>query len=130
MCEQADGASGPRRRVVSVRRHSAWKRLHPRRKRSGNGRQPIIERIFEYVRRGRPLTGLIQLVLSALMRSWFKSLVTQLSYMAAFRVEYSDDDPNSQLREAPIPKEEFARLPEDGAAGFGFIEARLTRLLA
>ncbi len=47
-----------------------------------------------------------------------------------FRVEYSDDDPNSRPHEVPISQEEFERLPEDGAAGFGFIEARLTRLLA
>ncbi len=47
-----------------------------------------------------------------------------------FRVAYSDDDPNSRPREVPISQEEFERLPEDGAAGFGFIEARLTRLLA
>jgi hypothetical protein len=46
-----------------------------------------------------------------------------------FRVEYSDDDPNSRPRETPISQEEFERLPEDGAAGFGFIEARLNRLL-
>lgn len=47
-----------------------------------------------------------------------------------WRVEYDDDDPNSRPREVPISPEECARLPEDGAAGFGFIEARLTRLLS
>jgi hypothetical protein len=44
-------------------------------------------------------------------------------------VEYADDDPNSRPREVEIPREEFERLPEDGLAGFGFIEARLSRLL-
>lgn len=39
-----------------------------------------------------------------------------------FRVEYSDDDPSSLPREVSISQEEFERLPEDGAAGFGFIE--------
>lgn len=47
-----------------------------------------------------------------------------------WRVEYDDDDPNSRPREVLISLEECERLPEDGAAGSGFIEARLTRLLA
>jgi hypothetical protein len=45
-----------------------------------------------------------------------------------FRVEYDDDDPSSRPSEVEIPRHEFDRLPEDGMAGFGFIEARLTRL--
>jgi hypothetical protein len=45
------------------------------------------------------------------------------------RVEYADDDPNSRPREVEVSREEFEHLPEDGMAGFGFIEARLTRLL-
>lgn len=47
-----------------------------------------------------------------------------------FRVEYPDDDPNGRPREVPISSEECDRLPEDGAAGFAFVEARLTRLLS
>lgn len=47
-----------------------------------------------------------------------------------FRVEYPDGDPNGRPREVPISSEECDHLPEDGAAGFGFIEARLTRLLS
>ena len=46
------------------------------------------------------------------------------------RVEYTDDDPNSRPTEVEISRDEFERLPEDGMAGFGFIEARLTRLLS
>jgi hypothetical protein len=46
------------------------------------------------------------------------------------RVEYADDDPSSRPREVQVTREEFERLPEDGLAGFAFIEARLTRLLA
>jgi len=46
------------------------------------------------------------------------------------RVEYADDDPNSRPREVEVPREEYQHLPEDGLAGFGFTEARLTRLLA
>jgi Immunity protein 26 len=46
------------------------------------------------------------------------------------RVEYADDDPNSRPREVEISRDEFEHLPEDGLAGFGFTEARLTRLLA
>jgi hypothetical protein len=46
-----------------------------------------------------------------------------------WRVEYDDDDPNSRPRETLISTEECERLPEDGAAGFGFVEARMTRLL-
>jgi hypothetical protein len=45
------------------------------------------------------------------------------------RVEYADDDPNSRPCEIEVSREEFERLPEDGLAGFGFIEARLTRVL-
>lgn len=45
------------------------------------------------------------------------------------RVEYADEDPNSRPREVEISREEFEHLPEDGLAGFGFTEARLTRLL-
>lgn len=46
------------------------------------------------------------------------------------RFEYADDDPNSRPDEVEISREEFEHLPEDGLAGFGFTEARLTRLLA
>lgn len=46
------------------------------------------------------------------------------------RVEYADDDPNSRPREVEITRHEFERLAEDGLAGFGFIETRLTRLLS
>lgn len=46
------------------------------------------------------------------------------------RVEYADDDPNSRPREVAVSREEFEHLPEDGLAGFGFTEARLTRLVA
>ena len=46
-----------------------------------------------------------------------------------FCVEYADDDPNSQPREREISQAEFAYLPEDGLAGFGFVETRLTTLL-
>lgn len=45
------------------------------------------------------------------------------------RVEYADDDPNSRPREVQVSREEFEHLPEDGLAGFGFVEARMTRLL-
>ena len=47
-----------------------------------------------------------------------------------FRVEYADDDPNSMPHEVEISAQECEQLPEDGAAGSGFIEARLSRLLA
>lgn len=46
------------------------------------------------------------------------------------RVEYDDDDPNSRPSETSVSREEFERLPEDGLAGFGFIETRLSRMLA
>lgn len=46
------------------------------------------------------------------------------------RVEYDDDDPNSRPREVEISRDEFEQVPQDGLAGFGFVEARLTRLLA
>ena len=47
-----------------------------------------------------------------------------------FRVEYADDDPNSQPRERQISQAEFEYLPKDGLAGFGYVESRLTTLLA
>lgn len=46
-----------------------------------------------------------------------------------WRVEYDDDDPNSRPHEVEVSPEECERLPEDGLAGFGFIEARLSRVL-
>ena len=46
-----------------------------------------------------------------------------------FRVEYPDDYPNGLPRESQIARDEFDHLPEDGLAGFGFVEARLTQLL-
>lgn len=46
-----------------------------------------------------------------------------------FRVEYADNDPNSLPREYLISQEEFQRLPEDGLAGFRFVEALLAQLL-
>ena len=46
------------------------------------------------------------------------------------RVEYSDDDPNSSPREIPVAAEECDRLPEDGAAGYRFVEAKLSTLVA
>jgi hypothetical protein len=46
-----------------------------------------------------------------------------------WRVEYSDDDPNDLASETAITAEEFERLPEDGLAGFRFVEERLSRLL-
>jgi hypothetical protein len=45
------------------------------------------------------------------------------------RVEYADDDPNGRPQETVISRAEFEHLPEDGLAGFGFTEARLSRLL-
>jgi hypothetical protein len=45
------------------------------------------------------------------------------------RVDYGDDDPNSSPRETAVSEEEFAQLAEDGLAGAGFVEKRLTRLL-
>ena len=46
-----------------------------------------------------------------------------------WRVEYDDDDLNSRPRETLVAREECDRLPEDGAAGSAFVEARMTRLL-
>jgi hypothetical protein len=46
------------------------------------------------------------------------------------RVEYPHDDPSGPPREVEISSDELAALPEDGLAGFGFVEVRLTRLLA
>ena len=46
------------------------------------------------------------------------------------RVEYSDDDPNSLSRSVDVEPEECDRLPEDGAAGYGFVEAKLSTLVA
>ena len=45
------------------------------------------------------------------------------------RVEYPDDDPNGTPRETRISEAELADLPEDGLAGAGFVEQRMTRLL-
>lgn len=45
------------------------------------------------------------------------------------RVEYSDDDPNSLLREVEVASSEFEQLAEDGLAGFEFMQERLSRLL-
>lgn len=45
------------------------------------------------------------------------------------RVEYDDDDPNSRPSETEVSPEELEHLPEDGLAGFGFIEKRLSRIL-
>lgn len=46
-----------------------------------------------------------------------------------FRVIYDDDDPAMLLREELASASEIANLPEDGLAGAGFVELRLTRLL-
>ena len=46
-----------------------------------------------------------------------------------FSVEYEDDDPNSHPQEREISREEYEYLPENGLAGSGFVEQRLTRLL-
>ncbi len=43
------------------------------------------------------------------------------------RVEYSDDDPNASPREVQISQAEFDDLPEDGLAGFEFIQKRLSQ---
>ena len=45
------------------------------------------------------------------------------------RVEYPDDEPNAIPRETRITEAQFADLPEDGLAGAGFVEIRMTRLL-
>lgn len=47
-----------------------------------------------------------------------------------FRVEYADDDPNRSPDESQISANEFGRLPEDGLAGFRFVETVLSRRLA
>jgi hypothetical protein len=46
------------------------------------------------------------------------------------RVRYDDDDPAAPLGETRISREEYERLPQDGAAGSGWIEDRLSELLA
>ena len=46
-----------------------------------------------------------------------------------FRVQYDDNDPAVWLGEIRISGDEFERLPEDGGAGHGWIEERLSALL-
>lgn len=45
------------------------------------------------------------------------------------RVDYDDDNPNSRPREIEVSSVEFEDLPEDGLAGFEFVQQRLSRLL-
>lgn len=45
------------------------------------------------------------------------------------RVEYRDDDPNSPPREVEVSRPEFEALPEEGLAGFEFMQKRLSRVL-
>lgn len=45
------------------------------------------------------------------------------------RVEYRDDDPNSPPREVEVSRPEFETLPEEGLAGFEFMQERLSRVL-
>ena len=47
----------------------------------------------------------------------------------SWRVEYSDADGIELLGEMIVSDAERERLPEDGLAGAGFVEQRLTRLL-
>ncbi len=46
------------------------------------------------------------------------------------RIEYSEADLVTCLREVPITREELERLPEDGLSGAGAVETVLTRLLS
>lgn len=46
------------------------------------------------------------------------------------RVEYADDKPSGRAREVEISEAELERLPEDGLAGFEFMQERLSRMLA
>jgi hypothetical protein len=48
----------------------------------------------------------------------------------SFRVYYADDDPNHVIREEQIPPGATRDGPEDGLMGAGFVEKRLTRVLA
>ena len=48
----------------------------------------------------------------------------------AFRVEYDDVNLPRVRREVSATREEVERLPKEGVAGYGFIEAKLTRLLS
>ncbi len=47
----------------------------------------------------------------------------------AWKVEYSDTDGTSVIREISISLEEAHDLPEDGLSGYGALEIRLTKLL-
>jgi len=47
----------------------------------------------------------------------------------AYKVYYDEDDPNKVLKEERTTTEAVKELPEDGLAGFGFIEIRLTKLI-
>jgi hypothetical protein len=46
-----------------------------------------------------------------------------------YEVTYADDDPNRVIAERLITREAAQTLPEDGLAGAGFVEIRLTDLL-
>lgn len=46
-----------------------------------------------------------------------------------YEVVYADDDPNQLLTERLISRDFAQGLPEDGMAGAGFVELRLTNLL-
>jgi len=46
------------------------------------------------------------------------------------RVIYADDDPNKRLRTETISPADAYQGPEDGLMGDGFVEIRLTKLLA
>jgi len=48
---------------------------------------------------------------------------------AFLAVSYKSDDVSADGAVRPISQEECGRLPEDGLAGSGFVELRLTRLL-
>jgi hypothetical protein len=46
-----------------------------------------------------------------------------------YKVKYADDDPNRLMSERPTSEQAARSLPEDGMAGAGFVEVRLTSLL-
>lgn len=47
----------------------------------------------------------------------------------AFAVTYADDDPATVVAEEEVDPIDLSRLPADGVAGAGFVEAALTGLL-
>ena len=78
-----------------------------------NGRWPVLGRLSDWRRDDWPVPAFVR----------EEPLTGRL-----LRVDYDDDDPSALAQEVEISKDEAANLPQDGLAGFDYMQRRLEQM--